>query len=130
MNRIIVLIVGLLSGVCASMGLGGGFVLMIYLMLFTTILHKQAQLMNLLFFIPIALLSVILHRSNHMLEKRVLGKAIVTGIIGVCIGAALSNIMDAAWLAKVFGGFTLLIGLRELFHKKSSRSNHSRDVRK
>ena len=35
--------VGFLSGICASMGIGGGFVLMLYLTLFADFAQKDAQ---------------------------------------------------------------------------------------
>lgn len=125
MDTIVLIIAGLLSGVCASMGLGGGFVLLVYLTLFTEIPQKEAQLTNLLFFLPIAVLSVILHLKNRLIDKKVLLKAILLGIVGVCIGAFCTRFIDEKWLSKCFGGFILLIGLKELFHKKKPAKTDS-----
>lgn len=55
--------VGFLSGICAAMGIGGGFVLMLYLTLFTAAAQKDAQLFNLLFFLPAAALSLFRHQK-------------------------------------------------------------------
>ena len=52
--------VGLITGAAASMGLGGGFVLLVYLSIFTNTPQDMAQGINLLFFLPIALLSLII----------------------------------------------------------------------
>ena len=74
MDIVVLALAGLLSGICASMGLGGGFVLLVYLTLFTQLSQLDAQLTNLVFFLPIAVLSVILHLKNQLIEKRFCSK--------------------------------------------------------
>ena len=59
--NIAALLAGLFSGILGSMGLGGGAVLVIYLSLFTETKQLTAQGINLLFFIPIAAVSVIIY---------------------------------------------------------------------
>ncbi|WP_077534635.1 sulfite exporter TauE/SafE family protein [Massiliimalia massiliensis] len=127
MDIVVLALAGLLSGICASMGLGGGFVLLVYLTLFTQLSQLDAQLTNLVFFLPIAVLSVILHLKNQLIEKKVLLKAIVVGIIGVLIGGFLSGVIEEELLSKLFGGFILLIGLKELFHRKSGKNKQKEE---
>ncbi len=127
MDIVVLALAGLLSGICASMGLGGGFVLLVYLTLFTQLSQLDAQLTNLVFFLPIAVLSVILHLKNQLIEKKVLLKAIVVGIIGVLIGGFLSGVIEEELLSKLFGGFILLIGLKELFHRKSGKNEQKEE---
>lgn len=122
MNIVILCIAGLLSGICASMGLGGGFVLLLYLTLFTAVPQLEAQMMNLIFFLPIAILSIIIHRKHHLIEKKVVWKAVLFGIAGVLIGTWLSRFINADLLSKLFGGFVLFVGLKELFHKKKIKN--------
>ena len=57
-------IAALLTGIFASMGVGGGMILIIYLTVFGGFDQLAAQGINLIYFIPIALLSVILHSRN------------------------------------------------------------------
>ncbi|MFR4023411.1 MAG: hypothetical protein ACLTZI_10730 [[Eubacterium] siraeum] len=47
------ILVGILTGATASMGLGGGFILLVYLSVFTEIPQDIAQGINLLFFSPL-----------------------------------------------------------------------------
>ena len=71
-------VVGALSGVIASMGLGGGFVLLIWLTLHDGMPQREAQGVNLLFFLPIALISVIMHirvKIWGILLRQSIGKA-------------------------------------------------------
>ncbi len=120
MEYISLVLAGLLSGICASMGLGGGFVLMVYLNLFTEIKQLEAQMLNLSFFIPIAILSVYMHSIKGNIEKTVVKKTFAFGVIGVILGALIAFWIDAQMLSKIFGGFILIVGLRELFHKKQT----------
>ncbi|MBE6879450.1 MAG: sulfite exporter TauE/SafE family protein [Ruminococcaceae bacterium] len=116
------IIVGLLSGVAASMGLGGGFVLLIYLSLFTNTNQAIAQGVNILFFLPIALLSVCIHLKNKLIDVKTVIKYSITGLIGAAAGSLLSVYLDTEILRKLFAVFLILIGLRELFTKKASNT--------
>ncbi|MBC8609961.1 Sulfite exporter TauE/SafE [uncultured Ruminococcus sp.] len=121
MNNIFLILAGLLSGICASMGLGGGFVLLVYLTMFTQLSQLESQLTNLVFFLPIATISILLHLKNHLIEKKVLWKAIITGVAGVIVGYLISRYLPEEWISKLFGAFILWIGARELFHKKADK---------
>lgn len=120
MNILILAAVGLLSGVCASMGLGGGFVLLVYLTLCTQLSQLESQFTNLLFFLPVAAISILLHLKNRLIETRILLRSILIGILGVLLGWWISGWMAEELLTRLFGGFVLIIGLKELFHKKAA----------
>mgnify|MGYP002685800491 CR=1 FL=1 len=79
-------IAALLTGVFASLGVGGGMILIIYLTMFAGEDQLSAQGINLLFFIPIAVLSVIIHTKNRFIEWGKIIPAIITGIIGAIAG--------------------------------------------
>lgn len=116
------IIVGFLSGIAASMGLGGGFVLLIYLSVFTNTNQAIAQGVNILFFLPIALLSVCIHLKNKLIDVKTVIKYSITGLIGAAIGSLLSVYLDTEILRKLFAVFLIIIGLRELFTKKASNT--------
>ena len=118
MQYFLIGIVSLLSGLTASLGLGGGFVLVIYLTAFANMPQIQAQGVNLFFFVPIAVLSLILHGKNKLLDRKPLLPAILGGVVGVGIGFVLGNWLGSEWLSKLFAVFILIVGLKELFHRK------------
>ena len=120
MQYLLIGIVSLLSGLTASLGLGGGFILVIYLTAFVNMSQIQAQGVNLLFFIPIAVLSLILHGKNKLLDKQPLLPAILGGVVGVGIGFILGNRLGSEWPSKLFAMFILIVGLKELFHRKKA----------
>lgn len=115
-------VVGALSGVIASMGLGGGFVLLIWLTLHDGMPQREAQGVNLLFFLPIALISVIMHIRAGFIDKKLVISLIPGGILGAVLGTVASNFIGNDLLRKIYAVFLLIFGLRELF-KKAPRSH-------
>lgn len=117
MDQFLLLAAGLGSGIAASMGFGGGFLLLLYLSFFTSLSTSESSLLNLLFFLPIALLSVLLHAKHRLIEKPVVARAVWSGIVGVALGFLVLPFLPQALLSKLFGALTLLVGLRELCTK-------------
>ncbi len=111
------LLVGFLAGIAASMGLGGGFVMIIYLTVFAGCTQLQAQGANLIFFLPIALLSVLLHSRSGLVDWRLIPWAAAAGIVGSLFGTFLTVLLGDGILRLLFAGLLLFTGLRELFHK-------------
>ncbi len=117
MNWVVASIIGAVTGIVASMGLGGGFVLLVYLALFSDISQKDAQGVNLLFFIPIIIIAVILHIKNKLIDVKT---ALICGGIGmlsVPIGFWVAGLLDGDILRKVFAVFVIVAGLKDLFSK-------------
>ena len=107
------LLAGTATGVLSGFGVGGGTLLLIYLTAFA----EQAQGINLLYFLPAAAASLPAHAKNGFLEKSVLLPAIAAGLACAALGAWAATGMDTALLRRCFGGFLILVGLRELFRK-------------
>lgn len=104
-----------LTGILASLGVGGGMVLIIYLTVFSGFDQISAQGINLIYFLPIALLSVIIHSRNKLVEWKKILPSLITGVIFALAGAALARYIGSSLLRKIFALFILLIGFKELF---------------
>lgn len=115
-------VVGFLTGVLASMGLGGGFILVVWLTIFEDIGQRAAQGINLLFFLPIALISLIFHLKNHLVNTALVRKIAAGGVLGAVIGTYGAQLIDNGLLRKLFALFLLAFGLRELFSKSKKTS--------
>ena len=109
--------VAIVLGFLAGLGVGGGSLLMLWL---TSIMHMDygvAKTVNLLFFLPTALIATLFHKKQGSVEIR----KILPGIICACIAAAVFSYigkhMDTTLLKKLFGGILILTGLRELFYR-------------
>lgn len=106
-----------LTGIFASMGLGGGMVLIVYLTVFAGFSQLAAQRINLVFFIPIAIISLVLHTKNKLVEWKKAVPAVLWGTAAVIISAWLANRIEQSLLSKAFSIFLILMGLKELFFK-------------
>lgn len=122
------IIIGILSGIAASMGFGGGFILIIYLTAFSDVNQITAQGVNLLFFLPVALVSLIIHQKNGLIKWKVLLRLIPGGIIGILLGTFISSHIDVDFLQKLFAGLLIFVGFKELFHKNEKNEKNSKKV--
>lgn len=120
-------IVGFLTGVVASMGLGGGFILMIWLTAFAGVQQKTAQGINLVFFLPIALLSLIMHIKGGLVNKTLVKKYILGGVAGAVLGTIASQIVAGELLRKLYAMFLLAFGIRELLCADRQESHKRHD---
>lgn len=111
---------GFLAGMAGAMGLGGGSILLLCLTLFAGTQQLRAQGINLIFFIPCALVALWLHHKEGRIQWRTVLPIAVYGILGSAAGYWLSGFLGGKWLGKIFGIFLLALGLRELLHRKNS----------
>lgn len=108
---------GAVTGVLSGFGIGGGSLLLIYMTNFAGVPQNLAQGVNLLYFLPTAATALPAHVKNGYIEKAALPPAILAGLAGTALAAWAATAMDVEILRKCFGGFLLIIGLRELFRK-------------
>lgn len=108
-------VIGLLSGVISGMGIGGGAILIPALCFFMDLEQQQAQSINLLFFIPTAIVAIIKHKKEGNIDFSMAKPVIIFGIIGAIAGSMVAVNMDGEVLRKMFGGFLLIMGIWEIF---------------
>ncbi len=105
------------TGILASLGLGGGMILILYMTLIAGMSQITSQGINLLFFIPIALLALIMHTKSGFVKWKKIIPAIICGIISAAAGSFLAEAMGNNFLTKLFAAFVFITGIRELFSK-------------
>ena len=111
----IALIASVITGVLSGLGFGGGGVLLLYLTLFKNTEQLKAQGINLLFFLPIGLLSIIIHICKKLIDVKASLPAICTGVAGVVGGFLLAGLIGGEWVRKIFSLALLLGGVKELY---------------
>lgn len=109
------IIAGMLSGILGAMGFGGGSILILYLTLFKDVPQLTAQGINLIFFIPSAILALVMHQKNNLIEKKIAVRMILLGLIGLAIGYFILKSLDESVIRKIFSVILILIGVKELF---------------
>ena len=116
------LLAGAAAGVLSGFGVGGGTLLLVWLTAVAGLPQDQAQGINLLYFLPAAGAALPAHAKNGYLEKSVLLPAILCGLACAGLGAWAATGLDGGLLRRCFGGFLLVIGLRELFRREDPTS--------
>lgn len=109
---------GVFSGLLGAMGLGGGGILIIYLNLFTDTPQDVAQGINLIFFIPSALIAVVVYLKKKLISIKIAIISASLGVAGAFLGTKLSYMLDNSILSKLFAILLFVMGIMQLFSKK------------
>src|SRR5574344_2183804 len=109
------ILIGLISGICTGIGLGGGSVLILSLVFFFNFDQHIAQATNILFFIPTALSAILINIKSKNINFKLSISIILFGIIGSVIGAFISSKLNVKDLRKLFGLFLLFISICEFY---------------
>ena len=112
------LIIGFLSGIISGMGIGGGTILIPSLVFFTTLNQQEAQGINLVVFIPVAIVALIVHFKENNIELKYAKWIILGGIVGSIVGSLLALKTNPNSLKKYFGIFLLFIGTYEFLKRE------------
>ena len=107
-------VLGFLSG----LGVGGGSLMILYLTVVLQMDPAAARSLNLLFFLPCALIAALFRWRQGAVELNKLWPAMVGGCAAAFLFSRLSIHMDTQLLKKLFGGLLIVTGLRELSYKK------------
>ena len=113
----VIILVGTLLGFLSGLGIGGGSLLIIWLTVILGMDHTSARSINLLFFLPSALIACIFRWKQGAIRWKKILPAMVSGCIAAAIFSWLGGMFQIELLKKLFGGLLILTGLRELFYR-------------
>lgn len=113
----ILIIVGVAAGIISGMGMGGGAILIPALFFAVNPEQHIAQSVNLLYFIPTAVIALVIHIKNKHIDFKMALPIIGFGICGSFFGSWFAARMDGTLLKKLFGGFLILMSIYEMFRK-------------
>lgn len=108
---------GFLSGAAGSLGIGGGGILIVILSAFLGFSQQNAQLLNLLFFLPVAALSVIIYARRGQIRAKTVLFMTAFGLIGALIGFWMLSVLGGGLVGKIFAVLLIFISVREWFSK-------------
>lgn len=106
---------GLISGIVAALGMGGGTILILLLGIFTQLKQHLIQGTNLIFFIPTSIVAIYMNIKNKTINYKLAISIIISGIFGAIVGSKLSFKIENNTLKKYFGIFLLFIAFFEMF---------------
>lgn len=125
MDILFYILAGLAAGILGGMGMGGGTVLIPILTIFLSVAQKDAQGINLIAFIPMALIAIFFHAKNKLINFKALLFLILPGLATAAGGAFLAKNIEGDLLQKLFGGFLILLAVFQIifsFIKKMQKN--------
>ena len=105
------IIAGAMSGVLGGMGMGGGTLLIPLLTIFYGVSQHVAQASNLISFIPMAIVALIIHLKNRLIDFKGLAWFIIPGIVACVVGSYIARALKAQILKRFFGAFLLVLSI-------------------
>ena len=119
----VTLLVGTVLGFLAGLGIGGGSLLILWLTMVLGMEQSTARSINLLFFLPTAIIASFYRRKEGTLDLKKLLPGIIAGCLAAAAASMISTNLDTALIQKIFGGLLLLAGCKELFYKQKKISD-------
>ena len=104
---------GAVAGVLGGMGMGGTLLSPI-LTIFLDVEQHVAQGINLISFIPMAVVALILHIKNKLVDFKGVILIIISGVVFSVLGTIIAKFINGETLTKVFGGFLFALGILQL----------------
>lgn len=116
----VILTVGTMLGFLTGLGIGGGSLLILWLTMVLGVDPVTARGINLLFFLPAAVIACIFRWKQGMIPWKKILPAILAGSTAAALFSWLSGYLDIGLLKRLFGGLLILTGLRELLYKEKN----------
>ena len=110
--------VAIILGFLAGLGVGGGSLLMLWLTAVANMDYAVARTINLLFFLPTALIASLFHKKQGSLNLQKVLPAIICACVAAALFSYVGRYINTKLLKKLFGGVLILTGLRELFYRE------------
>ena len=114
---VMAIFIGSVLGFLAGLGIGGGSLLMLWLTAVLGYDHSAARGINLMFFLPSALITSLFRWKQGKLPWKKIFPAMIAGCIGALVFSWLGSGMELEMMKKLFGGLLLFTGLRELTYR-------------
>ena len=111
------LAVGTVLGFLTGLGIGGGSLLILWLTMVIGMEQTMARGINLLFFLPSALIACCFRWKQGTLRFGRILPAILAGCIAAGVFSWIGLAVDTEVLKKAFGFLLIITGLRELTYK-------------
>ena len=114
----VAIFVGAALGFLSGLGVGGGSLLLLWLTLVMGEPQETARVMNLMFFLPCALIATVFRWKQSKLPLSIALPAVLGGVLGAALGCLLGPRINAELLKKAFGMLFILTAIRELRWKQ------------
>ncbi|MBQ6727980.1 MAG: sulfite exporter TauE/SafE family protein [Clostridia bacterium] len=111
MDRLWFCLAGISGGLLGGMGMGGGTVLIPLLVIVLGVPQHLAQAVNLISFVPMAVVALIIHVKNRLIKRSGLWLIILSGLLSCTAGCFIARGINAELLRRIFGGFLTFLSV-------------------
>ena len=115
----VTIVIALILGFLAGLGVGGGSILILWLTIVQDYPPEEARILNLLFFLPAAAISCFFRWRQGSISIGNVLPAILSGCAAAIVCCLLRDCFDTQLLRKLFGCLLIFTGIRELFFRKT-----------
>ena len=102
--------------------MGGGTILIPALTLIAGVEQHVAQATNLIAFLPMAALSLSVHKKRGLVSFKGVGYLVIPAVIFSVLGGLVAACLTGDMLRRLFGAFLIALGIRGLFNVKITPS--------
>lgn len=110
-------IAGFTTAILSGLGIGGGGLLVIWLVLFSSVEQLAAQGINLVYFLFSSSAAIIVHLMKRHLNWRLIAFLIICGSFGAVIGSFLAKNTSPELIRRMFGILLIGSGVWTLFKR-------------
>ena len=114
MSAVWFLLIAMLSGVFAGMGMGGGTFLIPLITVLMNTPQNIAQCINLLVFVPMAVITIIIYAKQNLIDFKSWWIVSIPACLVSAVGALLAVNISGVILKIIFGSFIIIIGLIQI----------------
>lgn len=122
MSYILYGLTGVLGGILGGMGMGGGTVLIPLLSIFFGIGQHACQAINLISFIPMSVISLLIHFKNKLVDTKGVINIIVFGLVSCFVASYVAKSISGDLLRRIFGGFLIALAVYVFYSGIRSKS--------
>ncbi|HEY8390499.1 MAG TPA: sulfite exporter TauE/SafE family protein [Clostridia bacterium] len=121
------ILIGFAGGILGGMGMGGGTLTIPLLTMLAGVEQHTAQAINLVAFIPMALIALIVHFKNKLVKTQGVLYIIIPAVALSVLSSFIVKKINSTLLSRLFGVFLALLGLWILIdnlfiHKNSKKA--------
>jgi len=115
------IVAGVLGGIVAGMGMGGGTLTIPILTIFLNYKQLRAQGINLIAFLPMSVVALGIHIKNHLVDFKSTWLLAVVGCFFSLGGALIANNISNSILKKFFAVFLIGLGIWQFVEMKRKK---------
>ena len=116
------IIAGVIGGIVAGMGMGGGTLTIPILTIFLKYEQLRAQGLNLVAFLPMSVVALVIHVQNKLVDFKNTWLLAVIGCIFSLGGALIANNISNKILKKMFALFLIGLGIWQFIELKKNKN--------